>query len=71
MAGIRDKIVHAIPWIEPILDYFDWRKWVVVLLAGVVLAGWSFVKDLPWPVIVVLAFAATVHVAYALMFPAL
>jgi hypothetical protein len=70
MAGIRDRIVQALPWIEPVLDYFDWRKRIIALAAGVGLAVWSFVKDLAWPVIVVLAAAAVVIVAYALVFPA-
>ncbi|MGB7097364.1 MAG: hypothetical protein WBD95_01160 [Xanthobacteraceae bacterium] len=68
--GLRDKIAAAVPWIEPVLDYFDWRKRFVAIAAGVGLAMWSFVKDLPWPVIVVLGAAAMVIVAYALVFPA-
>jgi len=70
MGWVRDKIALSVPWIEPVLDYFDWRKRVIALAAGVILAGWSFVKDLPWPVIVVLTGAAIVIVAYALVFPA-
>jgi hypothetical protein len=68
--GLRDKIVSGLPWIEPVLDYFDWRKRVVALVAAIGLAVWSYVKDLPWPVIVVLATASFVIVAYALLFPA-
>jgi hypothetical protein len=68
--SVREKITGAIPWIEPILDYFDRRKQVVTFVAAAFVAGWSFVKDLPWPVIVVLAGVTVVHVAYALAFPA-
>jgi hypothetical protein len=68
--GLRDKIAATIPWIEPVLDYFDWRKRVVAIAAGIAIAGWSFVKDLPWPVIVVLGFGMAVFTAYALVFPA-
>ena len=70
MTSIRERIARAIPWVEPILDYFDWRKRLVALLAGVAIAGWSFVKDLPWPVIVTLGLATIVTVAYGSMFPA-
>jgi hypothetical protein len=70
MGVVRDKITVLIPWIEPVLDYFDWRKRVIALAAGIALAGWSFVKDLPWPIIVVVGAAAMVIAAYALVFPA-
>jgi len=70
MRSVREKIAHAAPWIEPILDYFDWRKRVFALAAGLTIGVWSFLKDLPWPVIVVLAFGMLVLAAYALAFPA-
>jgi hypothetical protein len=68
--GFKEKIVGLVPWIEPVIDYFDWRKRLIALTAGIVLAVWSFVKDLPWPVIAVLTGATIVIVAYALVFPA-
>jgi hypothetical protein len=46
MGAVRDKIAAIAPWIEPFLDYFDWRKQVVAFVAAVVVAAWSFVKDL-------------------------
>jgi hypothetical protein len=70
MARLRDRIAQAVPWIEPVLDYFDWRKRIIALAAGVGLAVWSFVKDLAWPIIVVLGLATVVIVAYGLVFPA-
>jgi hypothetical protein len=69
MGAVRDKIAAIAPWIEPFLDYFDWRKQVVAFVAAVVVAAWSFVKDLAAPVIAVLALATLVHVAYLLVFP--
>jgi hypothetical protein len=68
--GIRESLAKAVPWIEPVLDYFDWKKRVVALAAGLGIAAWSFVKDLPWPVIVTLGILTVVAVAYALVFPA-
>lgn len=70
MGGIRDKIAATIPWIEPVLDYFDWRKRLVAFVLGLFVAGWSFVKDLPWPIIFFLGFGTLVLAAYALVFPA-
>jgi hypothetical protein len=68
--GFKTKIIGAIPWIEPVLDYFDWRKRLLALLAGVAVIVWSVVKDLPWPVIVTLGAATVVIIAYGLIFPA-
>jgi hypothetical protein len=65
--GLKAKIASAVPWIEPVLDYFDWRK---RLVAGLAVAAWSFMKDLPWPVIFVLGFGMIVFTAYGLAFPA-
>jgi len=70
MAGIREKLAHSIPWIEPLLDYFDWRKRVVSIVVGTALTVWSFLKDLPWPVILSIALITTVGTAYATVFPA-
>ena len=70
MGSFRDKIVNALPWIEPVLDYFDWRKRAVALVAAVAIGVWSFVKDLPWPTIIVLGLGTLVLTAYALAFPA-
>jgi hypothetical protein len=71
MARIKDTITHAIPWVEPILDYFDWRKQVIALVATLVIGVWSFVIELSWPAIIVLAFGMLVSAAYALTLPAL
>ena len=68
--ALRTKIATAIPWIEPILDYFDWRKRAVALVAAAGVGVWSFMKDLPWPVIFVLGFGMLVLTAYGLAFPA-
>ena len=68
--ALGESIKKALPWIEPVLDYFDWKKRVVAIVAAIGVAGWSFVKGLPWPVIVTIAFAMLVMVAYALVFPA-
>jgi hypothetical protein len=70
MGHIRESIAKAVPWIEPVLDYFDWRKRVIAIIAGAGIAAWSFVKDLAWPAIITLGFAALVLMAYALIFPA-
>jgi hypothetical protein len=70
MTTIRSRIAKAIPWLEPVLEYFDWRKRLVALFAAAIIAGWSYVKDLPWPTIIVLAALMLVTVAYALVFPA-
>lgn len=68
--SIKDKVAAALPWIEPILDYFDWRKTVAAFLVTAALTLWSYAKELPAPVIAVLALATLIHVAYALAFPA-
>src|SRR5665213_3222417 len=68
--ALGEGIRKAIPWIEPVLDYFDWKKQVVAVVAALALAGWSFVKGLPWPVIITVGFAVLVMTAYALAFPA-
>ncbi|WP_342712006.1 hypothetical protein AAFG13_10980 [Bradyrhizobium sp. B124] len=70
MGTIRNSIAKAVPWIEPVLDYFDWKKQVISILSGFAMVGWSFVKDLAWPVIVTLGIVTMVTVAYGLMFPA-
>ena len=69
--ALGESIKKAIPWIEPILDYFDWRKRIIALVIAGAIAGWSFMKGLPWPVIVTVAFSMLVMVAYALVFPAI
>jgi hypothetical protein len=48
MGKIRTSFTKAVPWVEPVLDYFDWKKRLVALVAGLAIAVWSFVKDLPW-----------------------
>ena len=70
MGAIRDSVTKAAPWIKPVLDYFDWKRRLAALVAGVAIAVWSFVKDLPWPIVVTLAIVMVVVVAYALVFPA-
>ena len=69
--SLGEGIKRTLPWIEPILDYFDWKKRVVSLVAAIGVGAWSFVKGLPWPVIVTLGFAVLVLTAYALVFPAI
>lgn len=68
--SLGESIKKAIPWIEPVLDYFDWRKRVVAVFAAIGVAVWSVMKGLPWPAIVTMAFAMLVAMAYALVFPA-
>jgi hypothetical protein len=62
--ALGESIKKALPWVEPVLDYFGWKKRVVAIVAPVGVAGWSFVKGLPWPVIVTIAFSMLVMVAY-------
>ena len=69
--ALGESIKRTIPWVEPILDYFDWRQRVVSVVAAIGMAGWSFVKGLPWPVIVTIGFTVLVMTAYALVFPAI
>ncbi len=59
------------PWVEPLLDFFDWKKRVITVVFALVVFGWSFVNGLPWPVIIVIAFAMMVVSAYALVLPGL
>jgi len=70
MSNVRKRIAAAIPWIEPLLDYFDWRKRLLAIVAGVAMGAWSFVKDLSWPAIATLTFATLILMAYAVVFPA-
>ena len=70
MGKIRDRITAALPWADPLLDYFDWKKTVVAGVAAGAIGAWSFVKDLAWPIIVTLALTALVQTAYLLLFPA-
>lgn len=71
MGAIRDTIRSAIPWADPLLDYFDWRKRLIASVCAIALFVWSYVRGLPWPVIVVLAFTTLVAVAYGLVLPSL
>lgn len=71
MGAIKDTIRNAVPWAAPLLDYFDWRKRVIAGAVAATLFAWSYVKGLPWPVIVVLALTTLVAVAYALVLPGL
>jgi hypothetical protein len=70
MGKLREKIRHALPWVDPVIEYFDWRKRIFTALAGIVWGAWSFMSGLAWPVIVFLVFGAIVLTAYALVFPA-
>jgi hypothetical protein len=68
MGKFREKITHALPWIAPILDYFDWKKSVTATVAAIIIAGWSFVKDLSGPVIMTLALSILVQTLYSFIF---
>jgi hypothetical protein len=70
MGKIRDGIRRAIPWIDPVIEYFDWKKSVTAAATAIVIGGWSFVKDLPWPVIITLVLSMLVQALYLLYFPA-
>jgi hypothetical protein len=42
MGTIRNGIAKAVPWIEPLLDYFDWKSaWSLWWLALPLVAGLS------------------------------
>jgi hypothetical protein len=70
MVRISEKLKKAAPWIEPVLDYFDWRKRIIATAVATGLAGWSVVKGEPWPMVAALGFSMLVVAAYALVFPA-
>jgi hypothetical protein len=70
MGKIRDGIRHTIPWIDPVLEYFDWKKQVTAAGVTIIVAGGSIVKDLPWPIIVTITLMVLVHTMYILAYPA-
>lgn len=69
MLGIGDKIKRVMPWLNPFIEYFDWKKSAIASAVAASLAVWSFVKEQPWPTIIVLALAALVHMVYLIVFP--
>jgi hypothetical protein len=69
MLNLREKIRHFIPWLDPFLEYFDLKKFVIATVMAAIIAVGSFIKDLPWPVIAVLAFATLVQTMYLIVFP--
>jgi hypothetical protein len=70
MGKIREWIRRTIPWIEPVIEYFDWKKQITAAGFTVVIAVGAVVKDLPWPIIVAITLMVLVHTMYFLAFPA-
>lgn len=70
MATVRERLARVAPWIDPILELLDWKKSIIAAVAALVVAGWSFVRDLSAPVIVTLALTVLVQTLYLLYFPA-
>jgi hypothetical protein len=69
MIGLKQRILRIAPWLDPILEFFDWKKQVVATAFAAIMALWSYMQGLSWPVIVTIAFFILVHTLYLLLFP--
>jgi hypothetical protein len=64
---LRERIRDALPWLDPVLEVFHWREYVVLVVVGIGGAAWTWLQHLPSSIVVIGSTCAVLAVANARM----